>query len=206
MIVRLLFSTITVLLSLVVYGQRRPEINKVFSISPTSAQFSSEGGSKIFIVKSNSPWEISTNTKSWGHLEKSGNTLTLSVDTNTAQSSRSDYFELVLGEKSLRVSIFQAGGVLQPDEPTTKVERNTYTYDIVCKRLLTENDVIGLSKKDLRIMRNWIYARHGYIFKRKDLQMYFSKFEWYHAKYTDIPYNLLSDIEQKNIEFIKRYE
>lgn len=52
---RFLFSTIVVLFSLVIYGQKRPKINKVFSVSQTSAQFSHEGGSKVFIVKSNSP-------------------------------------------------------------------------------------------------------------------------------------------------------
>jgi hypothetical protein len=32
---------------------------------------------------------------------------------------------------------------------------------------------------DLRILRNTIYAMHGYIFKSKDLQDHFNKFEWY---------------------------
>lgn len=203
---RFIFSTIVVLFSLAVYGQERPKISKVFSVSPTSAQFSYEGGSKVFIVKSNSPWKISTNTKSWGHLVKSGNTLTLTVDTNTGQSSRSDYFEIVSGAKSIRVSISQAEGVYKSDEPSPKPIKQTYSYDIACKRLLSENDVIGLSKNELRIMRNWIYARHGYSFRSQDLQNYFSKFEWYHPKYTEVPYNLLSDIEQRNIELIKRYE
>ena len=202
---RLLFSTIALFFSVVVYGQVRPKIDKVFSISPTSVQFSSEGGSKIFIVKSNSPWKIFTNTRSWGHLEKSGNTLTLTVDANTGQSSRSDYFELVSGEKSIRVSISQAGGVSHSDQPVIKPSK-TFSYDIACKRLLTENDVVSLSKKELRIMRNWIYARHGYSFRSQDLQNYFSQFEWYHPQYTDVPYNMLSDIEQRNIELIKRYE
>lgn len=203
---RFLFFTIVVLLSLVVYGQERPKISKVFSVSPTSAQFSHEGGSKVFIVKSNSPWKISTNTKSWGHLVKSGNTLTLNVDTNTGQSSRSDYFEIVSGEKSIRVSISQTGEVRQSDTPSPKTIKQTYSYDIACNRLLTERDVIGLSKKELRIMRNCIYARHGYSFRSQDLQNYFSKFDWYHPRYTEVPYSLLSEVEQRNIELIKRYE
>ncbi len=199
---RFLFSTIIFFFSLVVYGQQRPKISRVFSISPTSVQFSHKGGSKIFIVKSNTPWKISTNTASWGHLVKSGNTLALTVDANMGSSSRSDYFEIVSGEKNIRVSISQAEDVSQSSETV----KHTYSYDIACKRLLSENDVIGLSKRELRIMRNWIYARHGYSFRSQDLQNYFSQFEWYHPKYTEIPYNLLSDIEQRNIELIKRYE
>lgn len=202
---RLLFFAIAFIFSIFVYGQVRPKIDKVFSISPTSVQFSPEGGTKVFIVKSNSPWKISTNTNSWGHLEKSGNTLTLTVDTNTGQSSRSDHFELVSGGKSIRVSISQAGDVSQSELHVIKTNK-IYSYDIACKRLLTENDVIGLSKNELRIMRNWIYARHGYSFRSQDLHIYFSKFEWYHPQYTEVPYNLLSEIEQRNIELIKRYE
>ena len=104
---RFLFSTIAILFSFVIYGQERPKISKMFSVSPTSAQFAYDGGSKVFIVKANSPCKISTNTKSWGHLVKSGNTLTLTVDANTGQSSRSDYFEIVSGEKRIRISIYQ---------------------------------------------------------------------------------------------------
>ena len=203
---RLLFSTIALLLSISIYGQERPKISKVFSVSPTSAQFSHEGGTKVFIVKSNSPWKYSTNTQSWGRLVKSGNTLTLNVDANTGQSSRSDYFEIVSGGKNIRVSISQSGEPHQSVEPVPKAIKKSYSYDIVCERLLTQSDVSDKPKKELRIMRNWIYARHGYSFRSQDLQNYFSKYEWYHPKYTEVPYNLLSDIEQRNIELIKRYE
>ena len=203
---RFLFSTIAILFSFVIYGQERPKISKMFSISPTSAQFAYEGGSKVFIVKANSPWKVTTNTKSWGHLVKSGNTLTLTVDANTGQSSRSDYFEIVSGEKRIRISISQTGDLRQIDNRNPNAIKQTYSYDIACKRLLRKCDIIGLSKKELRIMRNWIYARHGYSFRSQDLINYFSKFEWYHPKYSEVPFNLLTDIEQRNIELIKLYE
>jgi len=32
---------------------------------------------------------------------------------------------------------------------------------------------------DLRLLRNTIYAMHGYIFRSKDLQEHFGKFLWY---------------------------
>ncbi len=35
------------------------------------------------------------------------------------------------------------------------------------------------SREELRLLRNTIYAQHGYIFKDKDLRDYFSQFEWY---------------------------
>jgi hypothetical protein len=35
------------------------------------------------------------------------------------------------------------------------------------------------SKEELRILRNTVYAQHGYAFKSTDLQDFFSQFEWY---------------------------
>ena len=58
-------------------------------------------------------------------------------------------------------------------------------------RSFDTRDFIDLSKKmelsqitsldidTLRILRNEIFARHGYQFKSNYLQEYFSKFEWY---------------------------
>lgn len=36
-----------------------------------------------------------------------------------------------------------------------------------------------LTKDDLKLLRNTIYAQYGYAFQSKDLQEYFTKFEWY---------------------------
>lgn len=75
-------------------------------------------------------------------------------------------------------------------------------------RKLTETDLEGLSKKDLEIMRNMIYAKYGYKFKRNDLTDYFSKYSWYTPANSDAAavYKNMSDIEKYNIEFIKRHE
>ncbi|HMS33984.1 MAG TPA: YARHG domain-containing protein [Ignavibacteria bacterium] len=58
---------------------------------------------------------------------------------------------------------------------------------------------------ELRIMRNEIYARHGYIFKLPELREYFMKQSWYEPVNEDVT-NSLSLIEKENIELIKRYE
>jgi len=72
-------------------------------------------------------------------------------------------------------------------------------------RLLRETDVEGLTSWDLKVMRNEIFARHGYIFKTAEMTTYFSQKSWYTPIYDDVT-NLLSAIEKKNVEFIKRYE
>jgi hypothetical protein len=63
----------------------------------------------------------------------------------------------------------------------------------------------GLFQEDARKLRNEIYARHGKIFKDKELQRYFSSFDWYKP---DPSYSekVLNEIEKENIASIFNYE
>jgi hypothetical protein len=72
-------------------------------------------------------------------------------------------------------------------------------------RPLTHNELIPLSKWQLKIMRNEIFARHGYIFKGAAMRNYFNAQPWYYPRLRDVSH-LLTSIEQKNISFIQRYE
>lgn len=95
--------------------------------------------------------------------------------------------------------------------PASKAEttKEDSGYDsILSDRKLSDSDLNGKTKKELEIMRNSIYARYGYKFKREDLLNYFSQFSWYSPTTNDMAaiYNLMSDIEKYNIEFIKKYE
>ena len=62
-----------------------------------------------------------------------------------------------------------------------------------------------MSAAELRIMRNEMYARHGYSFKLKDMQQYFDQQDWYMPVSTDVTGDL-TKLEQKNEAMIKRYE
>ena len=73
------------------------------------------------------------------------------------------------------------------------------------KRILTASDLQDLSKEDLKIMRNEIFARHGYIFQTAEMKQYFQKQSWYTPQHRDVNAKL-SSIETKNIELIKSYE
>lgn len=78
-------------------------------------------------------------------------------------------------------------------------------YPEASQRLLKAKDVENLYKEDLMFMRNEIFARHGYCFKKKDLRQEFEMQDWYVPATVDIK-GFLTDIEKKNIELIKRYE
>lgn len=66
-------------------------------------------------------------------------------------------------------------------------------------------DYIPLSQKDLRIVRNSIFARHGRAFKSTDLRKHFNGKAWYKVdkNYTD---KVLSDREKDNINTLKAIE
>jgi hypothetical protein len=72
-------------------------------------------------------------------------------------------------------------------------------------RILTNDDLYNLSSRDLKIMRNEIFARHGYIFKTADMINHFSNESWFKPLYNDVT-NKLSYIEKTNVNFIKTYE
>lgn len=100
-------------------------------------------------------------------------------------------------------------------EPTTEVNSESNAsrenaiadglYHITSTRLLTADDIKGLSKAELRIARNEIFARHGYIFKSKDLAEYFGQFEWYRPISSNVS-SELSKIETNNVNFLKAHE
>ncbi len=77
--------------------------------------------------------------------------------------------------------------------------------NIASSRKLVYSDISSLNKADLRLLRNIIYARHGYIFKSDDLKIYFSQSPWYSPRYTDVS-GMLSGIEKYNVSFIQKYE
>ncbi len=69
---------------------------------------------------------------------------------------------------------------------------------------LHESDISWLSEDDLRLARNEIFARHGYVFKSDELESYFSEKSWY---FPDPYYDeSLSKIEEYNVKLIEEME
>lgn len=62
-----------------------------------------------------------------------------------------------------------------------------------------------LDSKELAILRNSIYAKHGYIFSTKEYSEYFSQFLWYKPLSKDVR-DKLNDIDKKNIGNITNLE
>jgi hypothetical protein len=75
-------------------------------------------------------------------------------------------------------------------------------------RYLTESDLLPLTKEELRLARNEIYARYGRMFNAEDLQRYFDSQIWYTPciQPDDFQESTLTEIEKYNAHFIKQYE
>jgi serine/threonine protein kinase len=76
-------------------------------------------------------------------------------------------------------------------------------YPEASTRQLTPADLSPLSKEQLKIMRNEIFARHGYIFQTQAMKEYFQATPWYYPQFDDVSH-LLTPIEQYNIQLIQQ--
>jgi Tfp pilus assembly protein PilF len=72
-------------------------------------------------------------------------------------------------------------------------------------RKLTVEDLDGLTKEQLDLARNEIFARYGYEFNADKYKSYFESKPWYFSNpsYSE---DMLSEVEKYNAEFIKNYE
>ena len=73
---------------------------------------------------------------------------------------------------------------------------------------LTEEEVSRLSKEDLRLARNEVYARYGRLFNSPDLQDYFNSKSWYHGQIPADQFDesVLNDYERQNLDAIRKAE
>ena len=98
------------------------------------------------------------------------------------------------------------GGDYEPDKLWVKLTSDQEAlggrWVLLKDNIVTESYLGYYDKKLLRLMRNEIYARHGYKFASADLTNYFSKMSWY-KPVSDNSKVKLSDIEQLNINLIK---
>lgn len=71
------------------------------------------------------------------------------------------------------------------------------------RRHLMPEELARLSRWQLDIARNEIFARHGRIFDRPDLRTYFSQFSWYRPQYREVS---LNSTEAANVRLIQEGE
>ncbi len=91
------------------------------------------------------------------------------------------------------------------------VQGDVYLLPDVAIKYYSEKELAHLTKEELRLARNEIYARHGRMFSSQDLQGYFEEKSWYVPVYTaeeftDIEKDVFNEYEKANIVMIQKME
>lgn len=156
-----------------------------------SYSFPSGSGKYKFEYVYDTPYNVITlNDGSHWSVEAAKGKLTL---TEVKQDSQDEeLWEPMNGGKTISLS-------LSPED------QQQWRYGFASTQPLTVGMIEGYDKEDLRIMRNEIWARHGYKFNSPDLQQRFSKVKGY-KPVADNNQVHLTPLEQLNAETIKAVE
>ncbi|NMR33608.1 YARHG domain-containing protein [Chryseobacterium aquaticum] len=100
------------------------------------------------------------------------------------------------------------------DEETGKTEtytssKNRVASDAVFKinastQKLTEKELKNLRKLDMEIIKNAVFARHGYAFKKQTYRSFFEQTDWYIPVSNNVD-NELSPMEKGNVALLNRF-
>ena len=100
---------------------------------------------------------------------------------DAVKSSSNEYFQN--GQSLLADRLISKEGSKPDDEKEDEDEKNQSDQDYILpdssSRILSDSEVSGLSKEELRLARNEIFARHGRKFDDAQLQSYFESKSWY---------------------------
>lgn len=106
-------------------------------------------------------------------------------ETSTAESS---------SESSSAAETTKADGTTKAAETTKKdAAGSTYILPKSDSKYLKKKDIKGLTKEQLRLARNELYARHGRRFEDPDLQAYFDAQSWYHGTIDPDDYDAMDE-------------
>lgn len=96
------------------------------------------------------------------------------------------------------------GSTEEIDYTNEDIEKDAFLFqsDSV---LITEGELEKLDDKTVELIKNEIYARHGYIFTNRALKKYFESFNWYEPSEEYSP-NLLNPTEKANLKTIKKFQ
>lgn len=113
---------------------------------------------------------------------------------------------ILIGESKDNLVLFDEEYVYYDDSSSSAppVSYSEYVITDSDRRELSVSEVAGLSKHELYIARNEIYARYGYVFETDYLQNYFNAKSWYYpASSNNIK---LSKTEEYNVALLKKEE
>ena len=150
-------------------------------------------------VASDESEELADNTVTEEVVEETPEETVTEENTNTVEEPITEASQELVEEE-------QEGG------PVSEEDTNDDNYDLVVLEKVydevinkgNEAYLNNFSSDELAIIRNTLYARNGYKFKKKEYQEYFGEKSWYNP--TTSSQNILTRNEEKLANIIKRYE
>ena len=120
------------------------------------------------------------------------------------EETQEDMVAEVSEPESLEENLTEPEGTVDTDNPYQDSILLWKSFDTP----LTNEDFMGLSKEELRIARNEIYAAYGRIFTSQDLIDYFNSKPWYQGTTPADQFDdsVLTQVQKDNIEMIQLYE
>jgi len=92
---------------------------------------------------------------------------------------------------------------------TYKASKNRFASDAIfkinaSKQKLTEKELKNLRKLDLEIIKNAVFARHGYSFKKETFRNFFERTDWYIPVSNNVDKDL-TPMEKENVVLLNRF-
>ncbi len=131
-----------------------------------------------------------------------------------AKLNKGDYVSVVVSKGEKEVSVVQQSSAVSKtttEQHTTSGDPDTDDlYGVGASvRYITRDDIAWMTKEQVQMTINEIYAKHGCDFKNKTVRSYFEKKNWYHpvANRTQdmVEQNYLNDYEKKNAKVLFPY-
>ena len=151
--------------------------------------------------------ELADNTVTEEVVEETPEETVTEENTNTVEEPITETSQELIEES-------QEGGPVSEEASSEEnsVQVNDDNYDLVVLDKVydevinrgNEAYLNNFSSDELAIIRNTLYARNGYKFKKKEYQQYFGEKSWYNP--TTSSQNILTKQEEKLANIIKRYE
>lgn len=110
-----------------------------------------------------------------------------------------DWYKPLKDQSKVKLNAIEERNVRLIEREEAKLREKISTEPI------TNQMIDGLFVEDLRVLRNEIYAKHGRVFKDKELQKYFEAQSWYQPN-PDFKDESLTETESKNLAVIKEVE
>ena len=147
------------------------------------------------------------NTETEEVIEETPQETVVEESTNTVEEPITETSQELIEES-------QEGGPVSEEASSEEnsVQVNDDNYDLVVLDKVydevinrgNEAYLNNFSSDELAIIRNTLYAKNGYKFKKKEYQEYFGEKSWYNP--TTSSQNILTKNEEKLANIIKRYE